>query len=168
MSVAKPTLAACTAVALATCACGFSLVCTAIGCISGAHVKVNRVFNESEAESLDVTACWQAKCASGHLTPPTSGPGTGRSTHLSANGLSVDTILWVRSNGYELEMDIQVLRELGAPYSLRDGDVYAVKVSGPGGTVLLDERRAARYGEWYPNGQACDKDPCRETSLQLP
>jgi hypothetical protein len=156
-------------IALVTTGCQLVKACTLVGCSSGARVKVNRLFSESEAADMNVAACWKETCVSGRMLLPTPGQGGGRATYLTAPGLAANAILWVRSGGYELELEIVVGRELGAPYSLKDGDVYDVHVVAAQGRTLVESRKAAIYGgDFYPNGKGCDKDPCRQASFDVP
>jgi len=158
-------LGAATAIAMSQ---SCSRTCTAVGCPSGATLYADLATTTEQLRASQIAICHNDECLSrslAELTDPTEG--IGRGVTLPADQSTIDqtksphasAVFWLKGAG---QLSITVEWTPWSPGDLKAGDVYRVEITGRGGEVTLRLAETVdRYVETYPNGEACDMQPCR-------
>jgi len=146
--------------------------CTEMGCGSGARIQTEFTASEADLTDLVVTACRNDTCASGPFVTTPSCP-----ANVVCGPPSVSCSLtgapWIcfagrePAHAFDVSLDISFDDEKGKA-SLKDGDVYTLRVAKPGSsTAVVDLRKTATYTNTFPNGEDCDGPDgyCRSAAL---
>lgn len=145
-----------------------TIVCTLAACSSGASLELHVPRDPALLADAKISVCHNRICASVVFpTPfkldPNDPPFHGRLVGPLATGVtSSDVKVTQLSEGWSL---ISVREQASGPHS--DGDLYSIVVTDGRGSELLHVDRRVEFADFYPNGPACDKVPCRIASLDL-
>ena len=138
--------------------------------VAGIRRKVALALEFEAIQDLGIEVCRNDVCLAGTLVelsePTRSGEGFGVTLEPGDGEIHpfVDAVIWLgESQGYRLEV-------MYWPHShaeLQDGDRYALTLTQPDGTALLQLDETVEYEETYPNGVECDVTPCRSVAFEV-
>jgi hypothetical protein len=137
LAVLLAAFAAMLATSLASC---IEKSCSAVGCTSGALMKITTVPDPSTLDGAALTVCLNGRCSSATL-------------HANdvfvqlAGEVTVDGYISETSHGFEVDAEVENL-------DTHDGDVYSATITASGSTIA-STTGTATYHTYYPNGEDC-------------
>ena len=129
--------------------------CGDAGCVSAVFADGSI---DTTSQGLSVTACLNQRCATAELDLATA-----RCARLA---LSSDSrICFTEAAAGRLEAALEV-HSIGGELVLTNGDMLRLEVAERGTTtVVANVERTLTYEAVYPNGPACDDQPCQAASV---
>lgn len=130
-----------------------------------AHVKAPL----AELSTSKITVCWQQAC--GELVSTSDAGAVPELVFGASSSLRGEIRAAAEPDGSRLEIELQFFtrgKRGDFVYTRQaDGDRYRVTAVDARGVTLFDAERTAMYTESYPNGEDCDPEPCRTTSIDF-
>ena len=127
--------------------------CPAVGCAFGAMIRITPAPKDAV-----ITVCRNAKCASATSTGVNPSPFEG-DIYVQISRTGSDE--WLLNAGMDIKgSGSDSYFDLG---SLKDGDVYDVRVTQDGQT-LVSRTATVTYTPRYPNGEACG-EACKQADI---
>jgi len=132
--------------------------CTAIGCSSGVHLAVAKVveLDIGDLERAQAEVCRNGTCVSG---PVPSVPQRNSITYGQLSPVMAEPRIELQfwRTAADGSIEIELVYEANDPQLFMDGDVYEVRLSKPGGAVLLSKAwLATNHVDSMPNGPDCE------------